>query len=277
MDPDPSLRSFAQEVGRADGEIDLARGALLIARIDAPDLDVSKYLGRLDELAAQAPAGAHRGDPIQRLHRLREYVFEELGFSGNHEDYYDPRNSFLNEVLDRRLGIPITLAVTLIEIGRRVGLSLEGVGLPGHFIVRMEVADSRILLDPFDGGGVLTPDACLDLVERAVGRRVPLGETAFRPVGHREILSRMLRNLKGAYWQRTEWAQVVRVIDRLLLVDPAAGAERRDRGVALAQLGEYGPGAADWERYLTDFPNAPDGEKVRGHLRRVRQKLAELN
>lgn len=277
MERDPSLREFAREVERLDEAIDLARAALVMSRLEYAALDVGRYLGRLDGLAAEAPAGARRGDDLQRLHRLREYLFEDLGFAGNREEYFDPRNSFFGDVLDRRLGIPITLSLVLIEVGRRLGLPMEGIGLPGHFITGVRLGDSQILLDPFNGGTVLTPDACADLVERAVGERVRLTEAAFAPVTPRQFLARMLNNLKGIYWRREEWARAVAVIDRLLALDPGAAGERRDRGTALANLGAYRQGLADWERYLTDCPNAPDGEKVRGHLRRVRQKLAQLN
>jgi regulator of sirC expression with transglutaminase-like and TPR domain len=277
MDPDPSLHAFAREVDRPEDGIDLARAALVMARLEYPDLDVKRHLHRLEALAADAPAAARRGDDLQRLHRLREYLFEDLGFAGNRDDYYDVRNSFLSDVLERRLGIPITLTLVLVEAGRRVGLPLAGIGLPGHFIAGAWLSDSPILLDPFDRGTILTPDGCADLVERAVGKRVALSEGTFRPVTKRQFLARMLNNLKGIYWRREQWRQAVAVIDRILVLDPDAGSERRDRGMALAQLGDLGGGLADWERYLTQFPNAPDGEKVRGHLRRVRQKLAERN
>ncbi len=274
---DLSLPDFAREVDRPDADIDLARAALVMARLAYPDLDVPAQLVRLDRIADRAPDGCRQGDDLGRLHRLREYLFGDAGFAGNREDYYDPRNSFLNDVLDRRVGIPITLCLVLLEVGRRLGLSLEGVGLPGHFVARMRLADSQILLDPFDGGAILTPDACADLVERAVGKRVPLSDEAFAPVSRRQLLARMLNNLKGIYWRREEWARVIAVIDRLLAIDPAAAGERRDRGAALAQLGEYAQGVEDWERYLAEAPNAPDGDRVRAQLRRVRLKLAELN
>jgi len=275
--PDTSLAAFTRAVERPDDDIDLARTALVIARIEYPDLDVARYLARLDRLAAEAPDGCRRGDDLHRLHRLREYLFEDLGFAGNREDYYDPRNSFVNDVLERRLGIPITLCLVLMEVGRRIGLPIEGVGLPGHFVARLRLADSQILLDPFDGGSVLTHEACADLVRRAVGQRVPLPEDAFAAVTRRQLLARMLANLKGSYWRREDWRRVVAVADRLLALDPAAATEWRDRGLAMVQLGEHRRGLADWEHYLTHFPNAPDTDRVRAHHRRLRQKLSELN
>jgi regulator of sirC expression with transglutaminase-like and TPR domain len=277
MSDDTALDAWTAEVERPDADISLARAALELSRIEHPDLDVDLYLGRLDGLAGEI--GRSRGDasPVERLHGLREYLFEELGFKGNRADYYDPRNSFLSDVLDRRMGIPISLSLVLVEVGRRIGLPMEGIGLPGHFITGVRLDDAPILLDPFHGGAILTPEACRELVSKALGKRVRLTEASFAPVGHRQFLTRMLANLKGIYWRTEQWDKAARLSDYLIALDPAAGTERRDRGIALAKAGQYQRGLVDWERYLTDFPDAPDNAEMRGHLRRVRQKLAELN
>lgn len=277
MDPDPSLRQFADEVSGPDAAINLARAALVIARLEFPNLGVAGYLRRLDELARGVGPGGRAADPLRRLHRLREYLFEEQGFAGNCEQYYDPRNSYLNEVLDRRLGIPITLSLVLIEVGRRLGLEMEGIGLPGHFITGARVGGEHVLLDPFNRGSVLTGEVCGDLVGRALGRPVLLKPEHFAPVTNRQFLTRMLANLKGSYWRREQWDRVIHVIDRILVLNPGAGSEWRDRGVAWSNMGLPERGLADWERYLTDFPNSADHEKVKGQLRRAREKFARLN
>jgi regulator of sirC expression with transglutaminase-like and TPR domain len=277
MDGDPSLQEFAREVSRPDADIDLARAALIIARSEYPGLDVETYLRCLDRLAEKAVSARQPADPLGRLHRLREYLFEEQGFTGNTDDYFDPRNSHLNEVLDRRIGIPITLSLVLIEVGRRLGLQMEGIGLPGHFVTGTRVGGEHVLLDAFNGGTILTGEACGDLVARAVGRPVELTAEQFVPVTKRQFLTRILNNLKGAHWRREAWRKVVGVIDRLLVLTPDAGSEWRDRGVAWTSLGDFARGLADWERYLTRFPNAPDHEKVKAHFRRIRQKLSQLN
>jgi len=277
MIADPPLREFAELTGRPDGRIDLARAALAIARWEYPELDVDAYLERLDALARGVDGSRRSADPVGRLHRLREYLFVEQGFTGNREDYYDPRNSFLNEVLDRRQGIPITLSLVVMEVGKRLGLAVEGIGLPGHFIAGARLGDSQILLDPFNAGALLTPEACEELVGRVLGRKGLLKAEHFAPVSHRQLLARMLANLKGIYWQREAWDRVVGVIDRLLVLDPKAGEEWRDRGLAWTNMGELQRGLGDWERYLTEFPNATDHEAVKGQLRKTRQKLAQLN
>jgi regulator of sirC expression with transglutaminase-like and TPR domain len=277
MIADPPLREFAELTGRPDGRVDLARAALAIARWEYPGLAVDSYLERLDALARGVDGARRSTDPVGRLHRLREYLFVEQGFAGNREDYYDPRNSFLNDVLDRRQGIPITLSLVLIEVGKRLGLAVEGIGLPGHFIAGARLGDSQILLDPFNAGALLTPEACEKLVGRALGRKVALKPENFAAVTRRQFLARMLANLKGIYWQREAWDRVVGVIDRLLVLDPKAAGEWRDRGLAWSNMGEVRRGLVDWERYLSEFPNAADHEAVKGHLRKARQKLAQLN
>jgi regulator of sirC expression with transglutaminase-like and TPR domain len=273
----PGLREFAELTGRPDDRIDLARAALAIARWEYPALDADAYLDRLDALARGVDDARRSADPVGRLHRLREYLFVEQGFAGNREEPYDPRNSFLNDVIDRRLGIPITLSLVLMEVGKRLGLAVEGIGLPGHFIAGARLGDSQILLDPFNAGALLTPEACEELVGRALGRKVTLKPEHYAPVLRRRLLARMLGNLKGIYWQRAAWDRVVGVVDRLLVLDPKSAGEWRDRGLAWTNLGEIRRGLVDWERYLTEFPNAADHEAVKGHLRKARQQLAQLN
>jgi len=273
---DEPLRAFRDAVGGAEPELDLARGALEVARVEHPDLSTARERERLDALARRSGAG-FVGDSVKALHRLREFLFEEEGFSGNGNDYYDPRNSCLNDVLDRKLGIPITLSVLMMEVGRRVGLHILGVGLPGHFVVRANVGPDPVLLDPFDGGAVLTPERAAEVVARALGRRAPLTEQHLAPVTKRQILTRMLMNLKSIYAQRHEWEKALSVYDRLLILDSSAAAHFRDRGAVLVRLGQLQKGASDWERYLTRCPKAEDTDTVRQRLRQVRQRLAALN
>ena len=277
MIADPTLVEFSELTGRPDGRIDLARAALAIARLEYPRLDAEPYLERLDSLARGVDGSRRSTDPVGRLHRLREYLFVEQAFAGNREDYFDPRNSFLNDVLDRRRGIPISLSLVLIEVGKRLGLAVEGIGLPGHFVAGARFADSQILLDPFNAGALLTPEACEELVGSALGRKVTLTQENFVAVTQRQFLTRMLSNLKAIYWQREAWERVVEIIDRLLVLDPRVAEEWRDRGLAWSNLGEVRRGLVDWERYLTEFPDGADHEAVKFQLRQARQKLSQLN
>jgi regulator of sirC expression with transglutaminase-like and TPR domain len=273
---DAVLGEFRELVGLREDALDLGLGALLIARVEHPTLSLSHSLLRLDQLAT-ASGVARVQDPLNALHRLREFLFEEEGFRGNADEYYDPRNSCLNDVLDRRLGIPITLSLVVMEVGRRVGLDVVGVGLPGHFVVRAQVGTEPVLLDPFDGGAVLTHERAASLVARALGRQVPLTEAHFAPCGKRQVLTRMLMNLRGIYCRRAEWDKALAIFDRLLVLDDQCAPHVRDRGTVLAKLGHLHRAASDWERYLTVRPEADDAEKVRQQLRKVRQRLASLN
>lgn len=273
---DGPLAAFREIVRAAETEMDLGRAALAVARIEHADLDEKRWLGALDDLAARSGAAAARG-AVGRLTRVRDFLFAAEGFRGNAGDYYDPRNSCLNDVLATRLGIPITLSVLLIEVGRRVDLALDGLGLPGHFIVGARLGDRRMLLDPFNGGAELTVDTATDIAVRAVGRPVTLEDEHWTPCTKRQIVTRMLRNLKGSYAKREDWARALAVVDCLLVVEPESPTHQRDRGSVLVRLGQLHQGAAEWERYVTHHPDAHDAAAVRHKLRTVREKLAALN
>jgi len=257
-------------------EIDLACAALAVARIEYPDLPPSGSLAALDDLAARS-AVSRAGGGRRALDRLCEFLFDGEGFRGNAEDYYDPRNSCLNDVLDRRLGIPITLAVVAMEVGRRVGLEIQGVGLPGHFCVGARIGGELVVRDPFGGGRVLERAEAEAIASRAVGRPVKLTDAHFAPTPKAQIVVRMLRNLEGIYARREDWTKALAVIDRLLVIDTNAPTHLRDRGTVLVRLGELHRGASEWERYLTRYPQARDAAAFKEELRRVRQTLAEKN
>jgi regulator of sirC expression with transglutaminase-like and TPR domain len=271
---DPALRAFIELLQGPDAAIDLARAALAVARLEHPDLDERRELKRLDALAGGVGTGRDAGTTLERL---RRFLFEEQGFRGNDGEYYDPRNSCLNDVLDRKLGIPITLSVLTMEVGRRVGLDIFGVGLPGHFIVSATVGQRSVLLDPFHGGNVLTPETAADVAARAVGRPVKLEDAHWTPCSRRQIVVRMLRNLKTIYARQKDWERALSVIERLLLVDPDAPTHLRDRGTVLVKAGRLWEGAVEWESYLNRYPSAQDAESFRHELRRVRQELGSRN
>lgn len=276
--PPPCRLVFARLVSRPDPAIDLAEAALLIAKEEYPELEVARYLARLDDLAEALRDGVGGdGDPQRLIARLGEYLFREQGFRGNTADYYDPRNSFLNQVLDRRLGIPITLSTVYMEVGRRLGVRLHGVGMPGHFLVKYIGPDEEIVIDPFHGGTVLSPADCQRLLDRLSGGKLRFEPRFLSALTTRQILARMLTNLKQIYVNRQAYAKALGVVERLLILDPQAAAEIRDRGLLSCQLNRYAEAMADLEQYLKLAPAAEDAGVIREHLRSLRQRVASMN
>lgn len=272
---DAGLRAFRELVRAPEDHIDLGLAALRIARIEHPDLVPGDHLERLDRLARRSGV-TPAADGRRALERLRRFLFEDEGFRGDTERYYDARNSCLNDVLDRKLGIPITLSLLMMEVGRRVGVPIVGIGLPGHFVVGAGLDGDRVLLDPFHGGAVLTEATASGVVARAVGRPVKLTEGHFAPCSKLQILVRMLRNLKGVYARDQAWDKALAAIDHLLVLEESP-EDLRDRGTALVNLGQLHHGAAEWERYLARYPHGRDADGLRADLRRVRQGLASLS
>lgn len=263
MSMTPRLR-LAELVSTPESEIDLAVGALLIAAEEYPQLRIAPYLRRLD-LLAQRVEDRLVGEtaPPLILQELCAVLFAEEGFAGNADAYHDPRNSFLNDVLDRRLGIPITLGIVMIEVGRRVGLSLAGINFPGHFLVRYEGEVARLLVDPFDRGRVRWEDEGQDLLDRVYGGMVTMRREFLRPATRLDILARVLTNLKGIYLNSRDDARALAAVDRILILRPGAPVELRDRGLLLARTGRKDEAVADLERYLDFAPGAPDAQRVR--------------
>ena len=225
-----SRQLFTEMVTGPESRLDLGRAALLIASEEYPGLDILRYVAKLEVLAANVrPRVAAAEEPLSKLAHLNTYLFEEHGFRGNSVEYYDPRNSFLNEVLDRELGIPITLSVVYMEVGRRVGLPLQGVGMPGHFIVKHAGRSGDIYIDPFNAGRILSQQACAELIQQVYGEPVPLQQTFLAPVTEKQILARMLANLKAIYIQTQHYLKALSVVERLLLINPTAEQEAKDR------------------------------------------------
>jgi len=246
--------------------IPLDEAALAIAAEEYPSLDPGPYLARLDALAARvlrAAPGPLR--PAPALGALREVLVEEEGFRGNAEDYGDPRNSFLNDVLDRKLGIPISLCVVWMEVARRCGVALRGVGFPGHFLARLETPGVEVFVDAFNGGELLGADEVLARFRARSGGR-ELDPRHLEAVGPRAILTRMLGNLARTYAERREPVGAWWVADRLLLLQPAHLEALRDRGLAAGALGGVDAAERDLAAYLARAPEAPDAEAVREAL-----------
>jgi regulator of sirC expression with transglutaminase-like and TPR domain len=265
-------------LGRDETRIELDRAALLIAAEEYPQLDVDYYIAQLDGFAEElrprlpSPAGS-----LSDLRRLRDYLFNDLGFRGNSGHYFDARNSFLNDVIDRRLGIPITLSVIFIEVGRRVGLELQGVGMPGHFIVKHLSEEGEVLFDPFNEGKELTADECRALIVEMYGGELIFHPSFLRAVSKQQIIVRMLQNLKGIYARANDHHKLLTAVERALLVTPESLTEIRDRGLALAGLGRWNQACEDLETYLRGVPKAEDAEQIRARIGDLKQRQAQLN
>jgi regulator of sirC expression with transglutaminase-like and TPR domain len=253
---------FARLVARPEPEIDLAPGALLIAGLGRPAIAEDEILGELDAIADRVRIRLDTGDPMAAVvDRLHDVLYRELGFRGpTAAEYGDPANSHLDEVVVRRVGLPISLAIVELEVAARVGLALTGIGLPGHFIVG---GPGGLLLDPADGGRPLTPDDCQALIRRAVGDGVPFHASMLRPAGRREILARVLRNLRSARLARRDWLAAVDAIDLLVVLEPTDPEHGRDRGLLLGRMGRFGEAVAALRLYLEERPDAHDVPDVR--------------
>jgi regulator of sirC expression with transglutaminase-like and TPR domain len=272
---------FAAEVAKPESELDLGRAALLIAKSEYPGLDIDQYLQRLDTIAADIEthlrAAQSVRDPGTIIEAINELLFEELSFRGNVDSYYDPKNSFLNEVLDRRIGIPITLSVIYIELGRRLGLKVEGVGMPGHFLVKCVAGGQDILLDPFNRGRRLSEADCEQMLGGIYGEGARLQPSFLRVVDKREILTRILSNLKNIYISGGDNARALTIVERLLILNPDSLTELRDRGLINFALDKLSLALKDLEHYLEKAPEGPEAESVRQYLMRIKARLALLN
>jgi len=271
-----SRDQFSRLVSGPDASVDLAEAALLIASEEYPGLDVPRYLGKLDRMGRDVQARL-RDRPEDALEAVKGYLFEQEGFRGNTEDYYDPRNSFLNDVLDRRTGIPITLSTIYIEVARRAGLDACGVGLPGHFLVRAEAGERSVLVDPFHGGALLSEADCQKRLDRVFGGRVRLEPEMLAPCTRKEILARMLRNLKAIYVKADDYPRALRAMDLLLRLDPGSGEDLRDRGLLHAAFDCYSLAASDLEAYLALVPAATEAPALKVKIMEMRSKAARLN
>ena len=229
---------FTETVSGPENRLDLGRAALFIAGEAYPGLDILRYVAKLEAMAAAVRPGVTTTDaPILKIAHLNTYLFEEWGFRGNTQEYYDPRNSFLNDVIDRRLGIPITLSVVYMEVGRRVGMPLQGVGMPGHFIMKYADPEEDIYIDPFSKGRILSREACEELLQDVYGEPVPFHETFLAPVSKKQILSRMLMNLKAIYIHTKDYLKALSVVERQLIIQPDTEQEVKDRAALRNLIG----------------------------------------
>jgi regulator of sirC expression with transglutaminase-like and TPR domain len=290
-------RTLAQQLADAADRPgpDLAAPAFLIARLEYKHLDPGPYLDRLEQWG---DAAFHRvtADPghdaplAARVDAINRYLFNELGFSGNREQYEDPRNSCLNQVLDRRTGIPITLSLVYIEVARRAGVRAEGLNFPGHFLVRVlhdlhtDDPGDGLIVDPFHGGAILNEHECRLLLHRHMGDEAAWAPELLARATRRQILVRMLLNLKRLYVKWRSFPQARLITDLLLALSPSAVTELRDRGLLAYHMNDFPAALRDLEEYLklskmtdADEDLKKDNQQVWEHVKALRRRVASLN
>jgi regulator of sirC expression with transglutaminase-like and TPR domain len=255
--------------------VDLAEIALHLARDEYTDLDVEAYLSQLSAMAHEAQPYMS-GDFEARLTGLCRYLFHDMGFRGNVQTYYDPRNSYLNEVLERRTGIPITLSLVAMAVGSRAGMELAGVGLPGHFIAKAIEKTQELLFDPFHGGRRLTPQQCEHVVQQATGQALRIRSDSLHATPPGLIVQRMLTNMKNIYVNTKDFPRAIRVIERLLQLKPKDSVERRDLGICLIQTGRFGPAIDHLSAYVASTP-ANGEDQIRRLLDQAKAEVARWN
>jgi len=281
-----ALEPFARLIAGEDARIDLARACLLIAQDAYPELDIERYMGEIERMATRLRARLPQDcGAEERVVALNQLLYDDLGYWGNTDDYYDPRNSYLNEVIERKTGIPITMSILYMELGRRIGLPLEGVSFPGHFLVRLPLRGGMLVLDPFAGGAPQSEDELRSRVKRVIpdgvaddlpASELPLDQF-LEPATNRQILTRVLRNLKGIYRESDKPERMLDVLNRMLLVTPDASAELRDRGYVYQRLECYRAALKDLSDYAEREPDAPDLDEVRSRLMELSALCARLN
>jgi regulator of sirC expression with transglutaminase-like and TPR domain len=269
----------------------LARGTLLIARIEYPRLDPEPYVSRLDAMGEAARRAIARhidatGDAstLSGVKALNDYLFEELQFVGNRDNYEDPRNSCLNEVLDRRTGIPITLSVVYMEVARRAGLQVDGINFPGHFLVRCPEQKGHLIIDPFHAGALLSEHKCRLLLQKHVGSEVAFSKSLLAPATREQIIVRMLLNLKRIYVNMRSFPQARDVTELLLAITPSALSELRDRGLLAYHLNDVTSALRDLQTYLKlasmgelDKDQREEHQQIWEHVKTLRRRVASLN
>jgi regulator of sirC expression with transglutaminase-like and TPR domain len=263
-------QNFIQEISQADPQIDLAKTALYIAQEEYPELDLLEYLNALDtmaeELIFRLPESSY---PLKVIEKINQYLFEDLNFNGNTNDYYDPRNSFLNDVIDRRLGIPITLSLIYLEIAKRINFPMVGIGLPGHFLIRPDFEDAGIFVDVFERGEILFEQDCEARLQQVYQQPVKLESHFLAPVTNKQFLARMLTNLKFIYINSQQLEKAIAAVERILLLYPDNTRELRDRGLLYYQTSQWQAAANDLKLYLVESSHAEDANLIRNLLDKI--------
>lgn len=270
---DYGIEAFARLAALPEGDIVLVRAAFHIAGAEYPDMDLEEQLGLLDSLAAAAARRiGDAAEPLTAVNRLSEYLFDEVGFYGNEQDYYNPRNSFLNDVLSRRTGIPIALSLVCIAVGERCGVPLVAIGLPGHLVIRHRSVEDWFI-DPFHGGILLSQQECEERLQQMSQGTVSWDPSFLTPIGNREFIARMLRNLKAIYLGEPDYRRGLAVMDRLILIQPEARRELRDRGLLHYQMRNFQSALEDLQDYCETTENLQDIPGVQRLMARIQREI----
>jgi regulator of sirC expression with transglutaminase-like and TPR domain len=273
-----SRKTFQQLVTLPEAAVPLAEAALIMACEEYPQLELSPYLDMLDHIAAVAQTKRHTADsPTETIQKINDVLFESFGFRGNNDDYYDPRNSFFNDVLDRRVGIPITLSVVYIEVSRRLNFPIAGVGMPGHFIVKYFDRSEEFFIDPYNRGEILSRDDCRERLQKRYGDALQFNDRLLGRATSRQILWRMLNNLKDIYLKGHAIDKCLSIVDMMLMVDTEDLTQFRDRGLLRLQLRQFEGAGRDLEHYLQHSPNAQDREEIENHVKELKRIRALMN
>jgi regulator of sirC expression with transglutaminase-like and TPR domain len=269
---------FRKAVDCAEERLDLARAALAIASSDYPNLDIADYLSRIDGLAMEVAERLGDETNVYRsIAGLNDILFRRHGYRGNRAEYFDPKNSFLNEVMERKKGIPITLSVLYMEVARRIGFPLHGVGFPGHFLVKYMDDDQEIVIDPFNGGEIPGTATLENLLRRLYGGGATLHPGLLEPVTKKQTLSRLLNNLKLIYLGANDFVRGLSIIDRLLILEPDSAEDLRDRGAIFLKLECFQQALDAFETYLRLVPDAEDAPAVRKQAVRLRKQVRQIH
>jgi regulator of sirC expression with transglutaminase-like and TPR domain len=270
--------AFREAIDRPEDQIDLGRAALAIATQEYPDLKIDDYLSQLDRLGQAVELRIDdEKNPYRIIAALNTVLFKELGFEGNRSEYYDPKNSFLNDVITRKKGIPISLSVVYMEVARRVGLSLGGIGFPGHFLVKYDHDDVEILIDAFNRGEIRAREDLDRMLQQLYRGQVPYQPAFVAALGKRDILRRMLANLKWIYLERGEPVKTLSVLDQLVILEPGSASEIRDRGLLYITLECYAQALEDLESYLRLAPGADDAPMIKAQIDTVRHRYIQIH
>ena len=284
-----TYRAFAALLARGDEAIDLVQAALLIANTQYPDLDVAYYIAQLDNLARRVrtqlalpapdllPTLPEETDVLHVIHIMNKILFEEEQFHGNRDDYYNPNNNLLHKVLEDHVGIPVTLSLIYTEVGRRVGLQIDGIGMPYHFLVRCHSPQGFIYIDPSEDGLLMSERRCREHISQMTQHRIKFHSQWLEPFTHRRWLMRILNNLKRIYINQDDYEHALTICDLLIMLNPRIAEEWRDRGLVHLQLKRYSRAIKDLKVYVEFAPEANDRYEILNYVKTARQMLAMLN